>query len=136
MAETDKLAAGERRFVTTLLALSPPIARAVALIRRYAEMVKDGLADRLKAWIDEAEGRGFKGFATSLRQDYDAVHAALSEPWSTGPVEGHINRLKVIKRDMYGRAPPAVSVRGCGGDSPRYGGVGGVAIEGVGYGGV
>jgi transposase len=104
MAETDKLAADERRFVTALLALSSPIAHATGLIRRYAEMVKEGRAERLKAWIDEAGGSGFKGFAASLRQDYDAVHTALSEPWSTGPVEGHINRLKVIKRDMYGRA--------------------------------
>jgi transposase len=104
MAETDKLTEGERRFVTTLLALSPPIAHAADLIRRYAEMVKNGLADRLKAWIDEAQVGNLKGFAASLRQDYDAVHAALSEPWSTGPVEGHINRLKVIKRDRYGRA--------------------------------
>jgi transposase len=104
MAETDKLAEDERRFVTTLLALSPPIARAADLIRRYAEMVKNGLADRLNAWIEEAAGSDVKGFAVSLRQDYDAVHGALSEPWSTGPVEGHINRLKLIKRDMYGRA--------------------------------
>jgi hypothetical protein len=43
MAETDKLAEDERRFVTTLPALSPPIARAADLIRRYAEMVKNGL---------------------------------------------------------------------------------------------
>ena len=104
MAETDKLAEDERRFVTALLALSPSIARAAGLIRRYAEMVKNGLADRLTAWIEEAAGSDVKGFAVSLRQDYDAVHAALSEPWSTGPVEGHINRLKLIKRDMYGRA--------------------------------
>jgi transposase len=104
MAETDKLAEDERRFVTALLALSPSIAHAAGLIRRYAEMVKNGLAERLKAWINEAGGSDFKGFAASLRQDYDAVHAALSEPWSTGPVEGHINRLKLIKRDMYGRA--------------------------------
>jgi transposase len=104
MAETNKLAEDEHRFVTALLALSPPIAHAAGLIRRYAEMVKNGLADRLNAWIDEAEGSDVKGFAVSLRQDYDAVHAALSEPWSTGPVEGHINRLKLIKRDMYGRA--------------------------------
>lgn len=104
MVETDKLAVDERRFVTTLLALSPSIARAAGLIRRYAEMVKKGLAERLKAWIDKAGGSDFKGFATSLRQDYDAVHATLSEPWSTGPVDGHINRLKLIKRDMSGRA--------------------------------
>jgi transposase len=40
----------------------------------------------------------------SLRQDRDAVHAALTLPWSTGPVKGQINRLKVIKRSMYGHA--------------------------------
>jgi transposase len=44
------------------------------------------------------------GFARSLRQDRDAVHAALTLPWSSGPVEGQINRLKAIKRSMYGRA--------------------------------
>ena len=103
MAEMNKLTEDERRFVTTLLALSPPIAHTAGHIRRYAKMIKKGLADRLNAWIDEAEGSGFEGFAASLRQDYDAVHAALSEPWNTGPVEGYINRLKLIKRDMYGR---------------------------------
>ena len=38
-----------------------------------------------------------------LQRDSDAVQAALTEPWSTGPVEGHINRLKLVKRQMYGR---------------------------------
>jgi transposase len=42
--------------------------------------------------------------ATSLRQDQAAVAAGLKMPWSTGPVEGQINRLKTIKRQMYGRA--------------------------------
>jgi transposase len=45
-----------------------------------------------------------ESFAGSLRQDRDAVHAALTMLWSTSPVEGQINRLKVIKRTMYGRA--------------------------------
>ena len=70
MAETDKLAEDERRFVTALLALSPSIARAAGLIRRYAEMVKNGLADRLNDWIEEAASSDVKGFAVSLRQDY------------------------------------------------------------------
>lgn len=39
--------------------------------------------------------------AAGLHQDYSAVHAALREPWSTGPVEGHVNRVKLIKRSMY-----------------------------------
>jgi transposase len=43
-------------------------------------------------------------FAVGLRQEYAAVAAALEHPWSNGPVEGHGNRLKTIKRQMYGRA--------------------------------
>jgi transposase len=44
------------------------------------------------------------GFAQGIRQDEAAVAAAMSEPWSNGPVEGQVNRLKTIKRQMYGRA--------------------------------
>lgn len=42
--------------------------------------------------------------AKSLKRDYAAVKAALEMPWSMGPVEGHINKLKMIKRQMYGKA--------------------------------
>ena len=81
-----------------------PVAQAVELARAFSIMIKEGLADHRDGWIRAAEEGGFKGFAGSLRQDRDAVHAALTMPWSTGPVEGQINRLKVIKRTMYGRA--------------------------------
>ena len=47
---------------------------------------------------------GLHGFAAGLRQDGNAVRAAIAEPWSNGPVEGHINRLKLVKRQMFGRA--------------------------------
>ena len=43
-------------------------------------------------------------FAQSLKSDHAAVQAAVRLPWSTGPVEGQINRLKLLKRQMYGRA--------------------------------
>jgi transposase len=104
MSEPDKLSEDDRRFVTTLLELSPPIAQAVDLARAFSTRIKQSLADQLDGWIAAAETGGFKGFAGSLRQDCDAVHAALTWTWSTGPVEGQINRLKVIKRSMYGRA--------------------------------
>lgn len=104
MSPADTLTEEDRRFVTALLDLSAPVAQAVDLAKRFSEMVRTKRADDLDAWIDAAESGGFKGLAGSLRQDRDAVHAALTEPWSTGPVEGHINRLKVIKRTMYGRA--------------------------------
>jgi hypothetical protein len=43
-------------------------------------------------------------FATGLYDDYQAVKAGVTLPWSTSPVEGHINRLKMLKRQMFGRA--------------------------------
>src|SRR3954447_22488930 len=104
MSEPDKLDEGDRRFVTALLELSPPIARAVELAKAFSTMIRNGLVDQLDGWISAAETGGFRGFARSLRQDHDAVHAALTLSWSTGPVEGQINRLKAIKRSMYGRA--------------------------------
>jgi transposase len=58
-------------------------------------------------WLAAVERSGceeLRSFAAGLRQDEAAVSAALSDPWSNGPVEGHVNRLKTIKRQMYGRA--------------------------------
>ena len=104
MSEPDKLDAEERRFTTALLELSLPIAQAVDLTKTFSTMIKQGLADQLDGWISTAEDSGLIGFARSLRQNVEAVHAALTLPWSTDPVEGQINRLKVVKRTMYGRA--------------------------------
>ncbi len=61
-------------------------------------------ADALDPWLTRARATGLRGFAGSLSQDIDAVRAALSPPWSNGPAEGQVNRLKTIKRHMYGRA--------------------------------
>jgi len=48
--------------------------------------------------------RAFAQFASTLRRDLEAVKLSITKPWSNGPIEGHINRLKAIKRQMYGRA--------------------------------
>uniref|UniRef100_UPI0036F3C19F transposase n=1 Tax=Thalassoroseus pseudoceratinae TaxID=2713176 RepID=UPI0036F3C19F len=55
-----------------------------------------------KAW--DSPCSELRRFAEGLERDRKAVQAAFDEPWSSGPVEGHINRLKTIKRQMYGRA--------------------------------
>jgi transposase len=52
----------------------------------------------------QARSDALRGFASSLLRDQHAVEAALTLPWSNGPVEGHVHRLKLIKRQMYGRA--------------------------------
>ncbi len=72
----------------------------VALVRRERTTP---LAD----WLSKAEtspSAQVRGFAQGIRQDEAAVSAALTQPWSQGQVEGQVNRLKTIKRSMYGRA--------------------------------
>ena len=56
------------------------------------------------AWLVTARSTALRGFVTGLISDIDAVRVALSQPWSNGPVEGQVNRLKLLKRQMYGRA--------------------------------
>jgi hypothetical protein len=61
----------------------------------------------LPTWLNKAKTcslEAFRRFARGLEKEYDALSAALSEPWSTGQVEGHITRLKLLKRQMYGSA--------------------------------
>jgi transposase len=80
---------------------------ALDLAAEFAAMVRQQLAVPLAEWVVKAEGSGcaeLRSFASGLRQDEAAVAAALTESWSNGPVEGQVNRLKLIKRTMYGRA--------------------------------
>jgi transposase len=102
--ELAKLSDTERRFVTALRERSSTIAMAADLIGRFTTMVKDKMPAALDGWLREAEASALATFAAGLRRDEDAVRAALSEPWSNGQVEGQVNRLKVVKREMYGRA--------------------------------
>ena len=60
-------------------------------------------AETLDGWLAEAVSSPLRGFARSLAKDRAAVQAAIDLPWSTSPVEGQINRLKLMKRAMYGR---------------------------------
>ncbi|MDQ5853157.1 MAG: ISL3 family transposase, partial [Chloroflexota bacterium] len=85
----------------------PVVAEAVALTEGFACLVRERRADQLDAWLEQASASAaapFRNFAASLRRDYAAVRAGMSLSWSSGPVEGHINRLKMIKRSMFGRA--------------------------------
>jgi transposase len=102
--ELAKLNDEDRRFVTALRERSAIIATAADLIGRFTTMVKDKTPAALDGWLREAEAGALATFAAGLRRDQDAVRAALSEPWSNGQVEGQVNRLKVVKREMYGRA--------------------------------
>jgi transposase len=75
-------------------------------VRRFKKMTDELGKRRLDTWIKDAkesEISALKTFANGLLRDYDAVRAAVSLKWSNGQVEGQVNRLKNIKRQMYGR---------------------------------
>lgn len=94
--------------IDKLLAACPPLATARKLAMRFIDMVRDRQADVLDRWLAEAAAAGsprdLRGFARGLQADLAAVRAALQLPWSNGQTEGHIHRLKALKRQMYGRA--------------------------------
>jgi transposase len=83
------------------------IATAYALAQDFIRMVRERTADALADWLARAAASSIAelgSFASGLQRDLAAVTAGLSLPWSNGQVEGQINRLKLIKRTMYGRA--------------------------------
>ena len=94
----------ERAYVERLLALSPALATARDLARRFGVLIRARDAGAFTPWLTEAAGSELGSFATGLRQDEQAVRAALLLSWSSGPVEGHVTRLKLVKRQGYGRA--------------------------------
>jgi transposase len=90
-----------------LSAQQAELAEAVTLARDFADLVRTRQPDRLDGWLARATTSAvaaLRRFAQGLRDDYAAVQAGVTVPWSNGPVEGHINRLKMLKRHMFGRA--------------------------------
>jgi transposase len=85
----------------------PCLAKTWDVASELVRMIRKELDQPLSDWLTRAEQSGvseLKNFAKGLREDESAVAAALSESWSNGPVEGQVNRLKLIKRSMFGRA--------------------------------
>lgn len=103
----DHLVARDAGRLRAILGRCPELAVAVELVRSFATMLTGLRGEQLGAWIAAAEQAalpGITGFATGLNSDRDAVNAGLTLPYSSGPVEGNVNRIKMLKRQMYGRA--------------------------------
>jgi transposase len=84
----------------------PPIAQIAALTEAFAQMVRERTPAALQPWLETVRASAFpdlKRFAAGLQSDA-AVHAAFESPYSNGQTEGHVTRLKLLKRQMYGRA--------------------------------
>lgn len=107
MKSPEDLDEEARDFLEELLDQNSALKMIYKLSRDFIEMLSNQEADKFDRWLVDAESCGvkiFENFATGIRFDCDAVKAALQYSWSNGQTEGQVTRLKLIKRQMYGRA--------------------------------
>jgi transposase len=103
----EKRKPAEQGRLDAIRARSDELAAALDLADGFAELIRKRSSETLGEWLARGEASSdpdLRRFAEGIRRDEAAVHAAVTETWSNGPVEGHVNRLKTIKRQMYGRA--------------------------------
>ncbi|KQO83978.1 transposase [Methylobacterium sp. Leaf90] len=103
-ADPAALSLENHAFTEALCHAVPELEPVAEAVRVFAQLLRGGDSARLTPWLEAVAKTDLGGFVTGLRQDEAAVRAAIAEPWSSGPVEGQVNRLKLIKRSMYGRA--------------------------------
>jgi transposase len=97
----------EAQQLAHLRAQQPEVAETIDLAQDFTRLVRQRQPERLDPWLQRATTSAVdavRRFATGLYEDYEAVKAGVTLPWNSGPVEGHINRLKMLKRHMFGRA--------------------------------
>jgi transposase len=126
----DKLSDEQRQLLDRIVAQCPEVIALRKLALDFREALKADKSTQLCQWIEKAKRTEFGQvvrFAYGLQRDISAVAAAVDTPWSNGQVEGQVNRLKAIKRQMYGRAGfqllrarvlPYSPAAGCSGPAP------------------
>jgi transposase len=101
-----RLSHQERQQITELCEKDAVVAQTYMHVQAFCDMVRCRTGERLDDWLASIEQRGcpqLRAFAVQLQKDRAAVQAGLTQVWSQGAVEGHVNRLKLIKRSGYGR---------------------------------
>lgn len=99
--------AEEQRWVDAVTAAHPQIAVSQKLANQFRQLFQDRDSAALPSWLAQTSAPGvpeLKRFVMGIQRDYDAVVAAVERPWSNGQVEGQVHRLKLLKRQMYGRS--------------------------------
>lgn len=94
-------------FLKALYTLVPLLREAAELAQEFRRLLKQGQVEPLNEWLKKASASvctEIKRFAQGLYQDLSAVQNAVTMQWSNGQTEGQVNRLKMLKRQMYGRA--------------------------------
>lgn len=100
----DDLAKSEAILVAAIEVSVPELVVARKTIGDFQSMIRSKTAHRLNGWLEGAKNSLVGSFAGGVEKDIDAVRNAIVSPWSNGQTEGQITRLKLIKRQMYGRA--------------------------------
>ncbi|MDQ2808448.1 MAG: transposase [Chloroflexota bacterium] len=103
----SELSAEETKQIAQVCEHIPVLQTVYDLVQQFGRLIREQERNKLDSWLTAALGAGvaeLARFAQGLQQDYAAVAAAVELPWSNGRLEGHVNRLKAIKRSMYGRA--------------------------------
>jgi transposase len=103
----EKLETVEKEDLAQIVSDCPELSSTYQLAYEFATLLRERDVTILDSWIHKSQETGapaMKSFANGIKRDYPEVKAALTHKWSNGPVEGHVNRLKMIKRQMFGRA--------------------------------
>lgn len=104
---SERLSASQRRFVEVLVRDNHRVRTAQRLAVAFGCVLRGRNAAALDGWLVEAgacEVAEYRDFAEGLQRDAVAVRAAITSPWSNGQTEGQVNKIKMLKRQMYGRA--------------------------------
>jgi transposase len=99
----DQLSKSETVTVAAVETGIPPLVEAREIVATFQTIVRKRLADALEPWLERAKSSLVASFANGVIKDKAAVAAAISSPWSNGQTEGQITKLKLVKRQMYGR---------------------------------
>ena len=95
-----------RRRTVTIAAIEsglPRLVEARELVAFFQAMIRKTASADLDSWITRARASLVASFASGIAKDQAAVRAAIVLPWSNGQTEGQITKLKLVKRQMYGR---------------------------------
>jgi len=107
MRREEMLNEEQKEYLERLCVSDAVLADARRLTQEFAKMVRNLEGEKVDGWLEEAAGceaQVMRKFAAGLKKDLSAVRARLTEEWSNGPVEGFITKLKLLKRQGYGRA--------------------------------
>lgn len=109
MTDPQNMEPDDRQSLDDILDRSRHLTALTGHVRSFATMMCELRGHELETWmaaVDADDLPALHSFVLGLRRDQDAVTAGLTLPWNSGPVEGHVNRIKMLKRQMFGRAKP------------------------------